>query len=271
LGDNAAGKFIGYSALISSLSKSDSMVFEHIEKLKRAFTDKYVVVDATRPELARFRNATGLVKTINMSGRALVEFDQFDNTGWYDIELDFLKVVPKPESKPTEEKQALAKKPAEKAAGDKNAAAPKAAAAKPAAAAGGKPSTADILAAARVKKGTGEPVAAKAAAPVAAAAAKPAAPKAAPGGKMSTAEILAMARGKGATSAGAAAPAAKPAKPTVKPEPEPAALTPVEAEEPVAEAAPVVEPAKPIKQVAAGPKPTTIAEKIAYCRKVDAK
>ena len=99
------------------------MVFEHIEKLKRAFTDKYVVVDATRPELARFGKATGLVKTVNMSGRALVEFDQFDNTGWYDIELDFLKVVPKPEPKVAGSKN----KPAAKAApqkGSEKAAAP---------------------------------------------------------------------------------------------------------------------------------------------------
>src|SRR5690242_20053416 len=91
------------------------MVFEHIEKLKRAFTDKYVVVDATRPELARFGKATGLVKTVNMNGRALVEFDQFDNTGWYDIELEFLKVVPKPEPKAPEAK----KEPAAKAAPQK--------------------------------------------------------------------------------------------------------------------------------------------------------
>ncbi len=47
------------------------MAFEHIEKLKRDYTDKYVVVDASRPELARFRDATGLVKTVNMSGRCL--------------------------------------------------------------------------------------------------------------------------------------------------------------------------------------------------------
>ena len=134
------------------------MVFEHIEKLKRAFTDKYVVVDATRPELARFKDATGLIKTVNMNGRALVEFDQFDNIGWYDIELDFLKVVPKPDpkaaEKPAAEKPAAAAKPAAKPA-----------APKPAAAAGAKPSTADILAAARTKKGTGEPVAAAKAAP----------------------------------------------------------------------------------------------------------
>src|SRR5689334_12738141 len=118
------------------------MAFEHIEKLKREFTDKYVVVDAARPELTRFKNATGMIKTVNMNSRALVEFDQYDNIGWYDIELDFLKVVPKPEPKPVEAKKEAPAKPAAA-----KAVAP--AAAKPAAAAGAKSSTADILAAAR--------------------------------------------------------------------------------------------------------------------------
>ncbi len=71
-------------------------VFEHVEKLKQDYTDKYVVVDASRPELRRFKDQTGQVKTVNMSGRALVEFDANLNTGWYDIELDYLKVVEKP-------------------------------------------------------------------------------------------------------------------------------------------------------------------------------
>ena len=31
-----------------------------------------------------------------MSGRALVEFDGNSNIGWYDIGLDFLKIVDKP-------------------------------------------------------------------------------------------------------------------------------------------------------------------------------
>src|ERR1043165_1884991 len=88
------------------------MVFDHIENLKREFTDKYVVVDGSRPELARFRNAVGLIKTVNMSGRALVEFDQFDNIGWYDIELDFLKVVARPEPKLAEAKKEAAGKAA---------------------------------------------------------------------------------------------------------------------------------------------------------------
>src|SRR5215471_17759625 len=119
-------------------------MFDHIEKLKREYTDQYVVVDGSRPELARFRDATGMIKTVNMNGRALVEFDQYDNIGWYDIELDFLKVVPKPEPKPVEKKEA---KPAAKVAVAATTAA------KPAAAAG-KSSTADILAAARAKAGS---------------------------------------------------------------------------------------------------------------------
>ncbi len=242
------------------------MVFEHIEKLKREFTDKYVVVDASQPELTRFRNATGQIKTVNMNGRALVEFDQWDNIGWYDIELDFLKVVPKPEPKVAEAK----KEPAAKTAAAK----PAAPVAKPAAAAptGGKPSTADILAAARMKKGTGEPVAAKPAAPVAPTAKatppKPApAAKTEPGKKMSTAEILAMARGKGVTAATASAPAS-----TVKKPPTPEKAAPEKTEEPAAETSPVVEPAaKPTAKGPAGPKPTTTADIIAYCRKTDAK
>ncbi len=72
------------------------MVFEHIEQLQAEYTDKYVVVDGDRPELRRFQGMTGLVKTVNMSGRALVQFDGFNNIGWHDIDIDYLKVVDKP-------------------------------------------------------------------------------------------------------------------------------------------------------------------------------
>jgi len=41
----------------------------------------------------------GLVRTVNMSGRALVEFDAYDNIGWYDIEVDYLKVVDRKKEK----------------------------------------------------------------------------------------------------------------------------------------------------------------------------
>lgn len=162
-------------------------MFDRIERLKADWTDKYVVIASSAPELARFSTATGLVKTVNMNGRCLVEFDQYNNVGWYDIDPAALKVVPKPLPKPAEAKAA---KPAPAA----KPAAAKPAAAKPAAGASAKkPSTADILAAARAKAGGA-----------------PAAKPAATGGKPSTAEILARARGAKAAAAPAAEPAAEP-------------------------------------------------------------
>lgn len=154
------------------------MVFEQIEKLKKEYTDKYVQVDGDRPELARFQDVVGQVRTVNMSGRALVEFGEyFENIGWYDIDLDYLKVVDKPAPKPAEAKPAkkaapAAKKPASAAAaaaGEKKLSplemarmqgpAKKQPAgggspepAKPAPAAGQKLSVADMLAAARAEK-----------------------------------------------------------------------------------------------------------------------
>ena len=115
-------------------------MFEAIERLKSDWTDKYVVIDSPAPELARFAQATGIVKTVNMNGRCLVEFEQFNNIGWYDIDPAALKIVPKPVPKPVEAKPKAAAKPAAPA---------KPAAAKAAPAAGKRPSTADILAAAR--------------------------------------------------------------------------------------------------------------------------
>jgi len=84
------------------------MVFEHIEKLKHEYTDKFVVVDDGRPELRRFSGLTGLVKTVNMNGNALVEFEGLNNIGWYDIEVDFLKVVDQPVPKEPASKPAKA-------------------------------------------------------------------------------------------------------------------------------------------------------------------
>ena len=135
------------------------MVFENIEMLKRQFTDKFVVVDESQPELRRFKGQTGTVKTVNMSGRALVEFDAHANTGWYDIDTSFLTVIDSPIPKPEEKKPAKAEKAAKPAAKPTAPAETKAAAeakapavaAKPAAS--GKQSAADILAAARANKG----------------------------------------------------------------------------------------------------------------------
>ncbi|MDZ4817523.1 MAG: hypothetical protein SGJ20_00970 [Planctomycetota bacterium] len=134
------------------------MVFENIEKLKQQYTDKLVIVDDSRPELARFRDATGVVRTVNMNGRALVEFDQYANIGWYDIELDFLKVVDQPQPKREKpEAKAPAAKAAKPAAKAKDAGT---APAKPAAAGkAGRPSVAEIMAAARANKGAAASVA----------------------------------------------------------------------------------------------------------------
>lgn len=290
---------------------------ETVEQLKNQYTDQYVKVDARRPELARFRNVVGQVKTVNMNGRALVQFlDYHQNVGWHDIDLSCLTIVDappadaieKPEPKRGHDKPegkaaptagakqvadakataaAGAKKlsPLEMArmqgAGAKGAAAP----AKPAAtpAAGGKKSTADVLAAARggakpaaapaagAKKSTADILAAArgGAAPVKAepAAAKPATPAAAPaakpaGGKLSTADILAAARSK------AAAPAATP--------------EPIAAEPPAAEPAPsAAAPATPAAAPTAAAAPAggvvkvdrssmSVDEMIAYCRSKDA-
>lgn len=91
------------------------MQSERIEKLKEEYTDRYVVADASRPELARFKGMTGRVKTVNFNGRALVEFDADSNRGWYDIELDFLKVVEKPAPQPPPEAKPAPKKEPAKA------------------------------------------------------------------------------------------------------------------------------------------------------------
>src|SRR5688572_19565321 len=149
------------------------MIFQHIDQLKQQYTDKYVVVDESRPELQRFRGLTGSVKTVNMSGRALVEFDGYNNIGWYDIDPAFLKVVEAPLPKPVETKKDKAAAPkaespkalpaAAKPIGEKKspaAAAKTASATSPAAPAAGK-SIAEILAAAR------KPAGAAAAAPAA--------------------------------------------------------------------------------------------------------
>lgn len=164
------------------------MVFEHIEKLKQEYTDKYVIVDGSRPELRRFGGLTGTVRTVNMSGRALVEFDAYNNIGWYDIDVDFLKVIDQPLAKPEA-------KPAAKAAAKASPkAAPTAKKDAPAAKSAAGMSMEEMLAAARANKGGG-------------AAAAPA--KTDPKG-MSVADVMAAARtDKGGGGAAAPAPAKK--------------------------------------------------------------
>src|SRR3954469_5392441 len=116
------------------------MVGEQIEQMKRDYTDKYVVVDGTRPELARFRDVVGRVKTVNMSGRALVEFDDYHvNIGWYDIDPEFLRGVDQPPPKPAKTEAKKADPKAAPAAKENPAANPAAPVAK-----GGRPSVADM-------------------------------------------------------------------------------------------------------------------------------
>ncbi|MEX2176609.1 MAG: hypothetical protein WD872_19745 [Pirellulaceae bacterium] len=254
------------------------MIFEHIETLKKQYTDKYVLVDESRPELRRFRGLTGTVKTVNMSGRALVEFDGYNNIGWYDIDPSYLKVVDAPIAKPVESKKDKAAAPQATAVGQPSAAskpvgekpAPKAAA--PAAAGKGM-SMADILAAARSKPGAAapsEPPAPAKPTPAKPAAAAPAA-KADPT-KMSVADMIAAAKG---NKPAASAPVAKATAP-------PASAPPAEVAEEVAvqEVAPAAEElavAPPAAAAAGGGKKsklgeyTTVAAIVEYCRQVDAK
>jgi hypothetical protein len=295
------------------------MIFEHIERLKQQYTDTYVVVDDSRPELQRFRGLTGNIKTVNMSGRALVEFDGYNNIGWYDIDPNFLRVVPKPEPKPVETKKdkaaaPRAESPKSPAAGAKpvGESKPAAAPAKPVA---GK-SVAEILAAARKPAGAATAPAAEAKPPAAP-------PKVAPGGKgMSMEEILAAARGKkpagGAPAATASAAPATPPAPKAAAAPKtptkvapggqgmsmeeilamargkkpaaqaPAVTAPPPAAAPAADEAPAEEevPAtEAVVESSAAEAPaaggsngkslkdqiTSVADQLAYCRKVDTK
>jgi len=84
---------------------------DQIAALRRQYTDQYVVVDPGQPELARFAGLVGQIRTVNMTGRALVQF-QGEDRGWYDIGVDFLKIVDKPAPPPPAKKEPAAKKDA---------------------------------------------------------------------------------------------------------------------------------------------------------------
>src|SRR6202035_4603429 len=106
---------------------------ETAEKLKAQLTDKYVVVKHGVAELKRFESLTGVVKTVNMSGRALVQFDGPVDISWYDIDPQYLSIVEAPV------KKVAAAKPAKEAAAKANPAPPVAAKAAPAKTAGMSP------------------------------------------------------------------------------------------------------------------------------------
>ena len=69
------------------------MSIERAEQLKRELTDRHVKVAPGVPELRRFEGLTGLVRTVNMNCRALVEFDGLADIAWYDIDPQYLTVV----------------------------------------------------------------------------------------------------------------------------------------------------------------------------------
>ena len=212
-------------------------MFDVIERLKAEWTDKYVVIDSPAPELSRFAKTTGTVRAVNMNGRCLVEFDQFNNIGWYDIDPSHLKIVTEPLPKP--EKPTKAK------------AAPTAKTSSPKADSSQKKSASDILAAA--KSGGSKPTGKLSAADMLAAArdgtSKPA-------GKPSVADILAVAR-KGQT---------PPTPETIDPTPE---ESPPPEETIVSEEALKQNDSPQVEESPAGDLPTTTADKLAWCRQHD--
>jgi hypothetical protein len=52
------------------------------EEIKREWTDQYVQVNSTYPELKRFEGIVGRVVTVNLNNRAVVDFQ---DGGWYDV------------------------------------------------------------------------------------------------------------------------------------------------------------------------------------------
>lgn len=228
------------------------MSIAQAERLKSELTDKYVVVADGVPELRRFVGLTGTVKTVNMSCRALVQFDGPVDISWYDIDPAYLKVIDAPLAKKSETKheakaEAPAKPAVEKPAGKspldaiRAAGAPKAAAAAPAPAAGAKPSPLDMIR----KQVAGGAAPTPAPAPAAGAA------------KVSPLDAI---RKQMAAKSGGAAPAAEATPAPVAPPVAAAAPAPA----PVVEAAPVV-PAAPAPAAAGRPKST--ADILAAIRK----
>jgi len=71
---------------------------QRYEELKRRWTDKFVRVNADRPELKRFAGIIGRVITVNRNQKAVVDFQ---DGGWYDITAaeEYLTVVDPAEAK----------------------------------------------------------------------------------------------------------------------------------------------------------------------------
>jgi hypothetical protein len=71
------------------------MIPDELERLNQQYAGKRVLVDARRPELARWANVPGRVVTINQNGQALVQFEGADQ-GWHDIAPESLRLEPLP-------------------------------------------------------------------------------------------------------------------------------------------------------------------------------
>ena len=83
-----------------------------LKELERQFKNKYVVVDEADSRLRRFSGRIGLVKTVNGSGLALVEFLETPNVGWYDIDPRLLKIVEVPSFSKSDSKISASKEQA---------------------------------------------------------------------------------------------------------------------------------------------------------------
>ena len=232
------------------------MVFEHIENLKRIYTDQLVIVDDNRTELGRFQGLTGTVKTVNMSGRALVEFDGYNNIGWYDIDVDFLKLVDEPVhetetvSTPVPPAEAATPAAVETTTSTVETPAEKPA---PAKADAGNMSVADMLASARASAAGEETPAAEA-------------PAAVDTENMSVADMLAAARASAAAeeTPTAEAPATEaPAEEQAAEEPQEAAAEDTPAEDPATAPAGETGNAQALKET------DDVDGMLDYCRKVD--
>ena len=93
------------------------MSIAQAERLKAELTDKYVIVAEGVPELRRFVGLTGTVKTVNMSCRALVQFNGPVDISWYDIDPSYLQVVDAPVKKEKPAAHAAPAAPAKAAPG----------------------------------------------------------------------------------------------------------------------------------------------------------
>lgn len=64
-----------------------------IEQRKREWTGRRVEIAGSAETLRRFAGRAGTVMTVNMNGRALVQFDGGIDTGWYDLDFDDLRAL----------------------------------------------------------------------------------------------------------------------------------------------------------------------------------